>query len=91
LRQYRVGDKVVIRVLYDQEPLTDAIVNAIVRGWDTIERKTDVWGKATIELEKEGDWMFLVRHRDPQKIVKGEYNEKIITSTLTLMNMEMEK
>ena len=91
LRQYRVGDKVVLRVLYDQEPLPDAIVNAIVRGGDTIERKTDVGGKATIELEKEGDWMFLVRHRDPQKIVKGEYNEKIITSTLTLMNIEMEE
>jgi len=88
MKQYFVGDEVVLSVLYDGLPLSDATLSAtcIKDGDDhSIEKKTDDDGMVKIDLVKQGNWMFLVRYRDSDKGVKGEYGEKVTTSTLTFM------
>ena len=72
----------------DGLPLSDATLSAtcIKDGDDhSIEKKTDDDGMVKIDLVKQGNWMFLVRYRDSDKGVKGEYGEKVTTSTLTFM------
>jgi uncharacterized GH25 family protein len=88
-RHYHAGEEIGLQVLYDGRVLQDAMINATYRGreGDAIETKTDAEGKATLRLEKEGNWLFKVRHSDPGKGVKDQYDEKVITAVLTVMGV----
>lgn len=88
LKHYHTGDKVTLQLLYDGTALPDEVVTAICSSCENpIEVKTDSKGKATIELNKDGNWMFMVRHKDPEKGVRGLYDEKAMTATLTVMGV----
>ncbi len=84
-KHYHTGDKVAFQVLYEGAALPDEAVNAICDSCEeSIEMKTNSKGKATIELNTDGNWMFMVRHKDPEKGVKGLYEEKAMTTTFTV-------
>lgn len=55
-RQYKVGEHILLKVLYDQNPLPDVIVYGIhAENWENpIEMTTDLEGLVDIELEKSG-------------------------------------
>lgn len=88
-RQYGVGEHILLKVLYDRRALPDATVYAIYVGNEDnpIEVQTDHEGKVSVELEKNGKWMFKVLHRDPEKSVKDRYDEKVMTATFTVMDI----
>jgi len=88
-RRYKVGEHILLKVLYDQCPLPDVTVYGIhIDNRDSpIEVTTNQEGVVDIELEKSGKWMFKVGHRDPEKSAKGLYNKKIMTATFTIMNV----
>lgn len=88
-RQYKVGEHILLQVLYDRRALPDATIYGIhIDNHDSpIEVRTDQEGIAGIELEKGGKWMFKVGHRDPEKGVKGLYDKKIMTATFTIMDI----
>jgi len=82
------GEKVALQVLYDGTALPDEVVTAICSSCENpIEVKTDSKGKATIELNKDGNWMFMVKHKDPEKGVRDLYDEKAITATFTVIGV----
>lgn len=89
-RGYCVGDNISMKILYNGKPLKYANINATYKGreGDAILTKTDTEGKATFYLEKEGNWFFKVRYGDPEKGVKDQYDEKVVTSTFTVMNVQ---
>jgi uncharacterized GH25 family protein len=88
-RHYHVGDDIALKVLYDGRVLQDAMINATYRGreGEAIEMKTDAEGKAAFKLEKEGNWLFKVRHSDPEKGLKDQYDEKVSTAIFTIMGV----
>jgi|GEM_PF-1600536 len=88
-RQYKVGEHILLKVLYDGHGLPDATVYGIHTGnqENPIEGTTDQEGLVDIELEKDGKWMFKVGHRDSEKGVKGLYDKKVMTATFTIMNI----
>lgn len=88
-RQYHVGEDILLKVLYDERALSDGTIYSIYAGNEDnpIEVQTDHEGKATVELENEGNWMFKVIHKDPEKSVNDQYDEKVMTATFTLMGI----
>jgi len=88
-RQYKVGEHILLKVLYDGFGLPDATVYGIhtENQENPIEGTTDQEGIVDIELEKGGKWMFKVGHRDPEKGVKGLYDKKVMTATFTIMEV----
>ncbi|KKG15297.1 hypothetical protein EO98_08545 [Methanosarcina sp. 2.H.T.1A.6] len=88
-RQYKVGEHILLKILYDRHALPDATVYGIYVGnqENPIEVTTDQEGMVDIELEKGGKWMFKVGHRDPEKGVKGLYDKKVMTATFTIMDV----
>ncbi len=89
LKHFHVGDEITLKVLYEDKPL-EAEINATFNSHNgkdyAIKEKTDSKGKARIKLNKGGNWMFLVRHEDPDKGT-GDYDKKVITAILTIMNV----
>lgn len=87
-KQYLTGEKVVLQVIYDGRALPEAVVSAICSNCENpIETKTDSKGKATIKLTKDGNWMFMVRYKDPGKGISELYNEKAMTATYTIIGV----
>jgi len=88
-RQYKVGEHILLKVLYDRYALPDATVYGIHIGnqENPIEVTTDQEGIVDIELEKGGKWMFKVGYGDTEKGVKGLYDKKVMTATFTIMNV----
>jgi len=88
-RHFHVGHDITLKILYEGRVLQDAMIIATYSGLEgkIIETKTDAEGKATFKFEKEGNWFFKVRHSDPEKGVKDQYDEKVITAVLTVMKL----
>lgn len=88
-RQYRVGERILLKVLYDGNPMPDVIVYGIHADNQEkpIETTTNQEGMVEIELEKSGKWMFKVGYRDPEKAVKDLYDKKVMTATFPIMNV----
>lgn len=88
-RQYKIGEHILLKVLYDRHALPDVIVYGIHADnrENPIEVKTDPEGVVDIELEKDGKWMFKVGYRDSEKGVKDLYDKKIMTATFTIMDV----
>lgn len=88
-QQYNIGDNILLKVLYDGRALAGATLYAIYVGNEDnpIEVQTDHEGRAAVELENGGKWMFKVMHRDPEKSVHDRYDEKVMTATFTVMDV----
>lgn len=80
------GGDVVLRVFYEDQPLANAEVRAVseIEGKQMFLTKTNDQGWAKIPLAVEGDWMFLVRHKDPTKKVSEEFDETVFLTTLVM-------
>ena len=88
-RKYKVGEHILLKVLYDRHALPDVIVYGIhaENRENPIEMTTDSEGFVDIKLEKGGNWMFKVGYRDPEKGIRGLYDKKVMTATFTIMNV----
>ena len=88
-RQYKAGEHILLKVLYDRHALQGATVYGIhvSNRENPIEVTTDQEGIVDIELENSGKWMFKVGYSDPEKGVIGLYNKKVMTATFTIMDV----
>jgi len=88
-RHYHAGEAIELQVMYDSAALAGAVINAACGGdgGDAASATTDSDGVASIKLDKSGDWMFKVRHTDPDKGVEDRYDEKVITAVLSVMGV----
>ena len=88
-RHYHAGEAIELQVIYDGEALAGAVINAASGGYgiDAASATTDSDGIASIKLDKSRDWMFKVRHTDPDKGVEDRYDEKVITAVLSVMGV----
>ena len=83
---YDVGDEALLRVYYEGEPLPSAEVKAVSKneGKEMVTVKSDKDGMARVPITRDGEWMFLARHRDPRKKVSDEFDESVFVSTLVM-------
>lgn len=82
----QVGRETELQVFYEGNPLAFEDVKAVskVEGKEEAVVKTDGHGIARLPVTTEGDWMFLVRHRDPAKKVSEMFDESVFVTTLVL-------
>ena len=85
-----VGSEVELNVFYEGKNLASAEVKAVSKkeGKEMALVTTDDNGIAKVPIACEGEWMFLVRHRDPTKKVSEEYDESVFVSTLVMETVE---
>ena len=85
-----VGSEVELNVFYEGKNLASAEVKAVSKkeGKEMAMVTTDENGIAKIPIASEGEWMFLVRRRDPTKKVSEEYDESVFVSTLVMETVE---
>ena len=85
-----VGSEVELTVYYEGKSLASAEVKAVSKneGKEMALVTTDEKGIARVPITGEGEWMFLVRHRDPTKKVSEEYDESVFVSTLVIETVE---
>ncbi|OPY33025.1 MAG: Nickel uptake substrate-specific transmembrane region [Methanomassiliicoccales archaeon PtaU1.Bin030] len=74
-----------VQVLYEGRPLA----NESFKAYSKRNKKenmltTDANGKVQVPIDHEGEWMFLVRHRDETKKVDEEYDETVFVTTLVM-------
>jgi uncharacterized GH25 family protein len=88
-RHYHAGEEIGLQVMYDGAALPGAVITAAFSANedDMAEVTTDSDGNALIKLDKSGNWMFKVRHTDPDKSIEGQYDEKVITAIFTVMGV----
>lgn len=87
-----VGGEVELSVFYEGKNLASAEMKAVSKreGKEMALVTTDENGFARVPITGEGEWMFLVRHRDPAKKVSEEYDESVFVSTLVMETAEAE-
>lgn len=85
-----VGNEVELNVFYGGKNLASAEVKAVSKkeGKEMALVTTDESGIARVPIACEGEWMFLVRHRDATKKVSEEYDETVFVSTLVMETSE---
>jgi uncharacterized GH25 family protein len=85
-----VGGEVVLNVFYEGKNLASAEVRAVSNeeGKEMAMVTTDDSGTAKVPIACDGEWMFMVRHRDPTKKVSEEYDESVFVSTLVMETVE---
>ena len=83
---YQVGDEAVLKVYYEGLPLPSAEVKAVSRseGKEMAVVASDKDGVARIPITRDGEWMFLARHRDPRKKISDEFDESVFVCTLVM-------
>jgi uncharacterized GH25 family protein len=88
-RHYHAGEEIELKIMYDGAALPRAVITAAFSGseGDAVEATTDSDGISLIKLNKSGNWMFKVRHADPDKGSKDQYDEKVITAIFTVMGV----
>jgi uncharacterized GH25 family protein len=81
-----VGHEIELQVFYEGKPLAGEEVKAVSKktGKEMALVRTDEKGIARIKVTEEGDWMFLVRHRDATKKVADAFDESVFITTLTM-------
>ena len=81
-----VGDQLVLKACYEGRPLPHAEIKVVSgkKGKETIVLKTDENGETTIKIPWNGEWMFLLNHRDPFKKMSKEFDESVFVSTLVM-------
>ncbi|NQE04561.1 hypothetical protein C5S32_01705 [ANME-1 cluster archaeon GoMg1] len=85
-----MGSEVELNIFYEGKKLDSAEVKAVSKkeGKEMALVTTDESGVAKVPITCEGEWMFLVRHRDPTKKVSEEYDESVFVSTLVMETVE---
>ena len=81
-----VGQEIELQIFYEGRPLPGEEVKAVSKTegkWIALV-KTDEQGFASIPVNKAGEWMFLVRHRDATKRVSDVFDESVFVTTLVL-------
>jgi uncharacterized GH25 family protein len=83
---WQVGQEAELQVFYEGKPLAFEDVKAVSQkvGKDMTLIKTDEQGRARIPITTDGEWMFLVRHKDPSKNVIDMFDETVFVSTLVM-------
>lgn len=86
---FQVGQEAEMQVFYEGEPLAFEEVKAVSKkeGKQMSLVKTDDQGRARIPITTDGEWMFLVRHKDPSKKVNDMFDESVFVSTLVMETM----
>lgn len=80
-----VGKEAVVTVLYEGKPLTNENFKAFSkRSKKENMLVTDAQGKVGVPIDHEGEWMFLVRHKDETKKVDDEFDETVFVTTLVM-------
>ncbi|NQU03466.1 MAG: DUF4198 domain-containing protein, partial [Syntrophaceae bacterium] len=87
-----VGSEVELSVFYEGKNLASAEVKAVLKkeGKEVALVTTDENGIAKVPIACEGEYMFLVRHRDPMKKISEEYDESVFVSTLVMETAKIE-
>jgi uncharacterized GH25 family protein len=82
----QVGQEAELQIFYEGKPLASGEVKAVSRkeGKEMALVKADEQGKAHIPVTTDGEWMFLVRHKDPSKKVSDMFDESVFVSTLVM-------
>ncbi|HJH26484.1 MAG TPA: hypothetical protein C5S37_06835, partial [Methanophagales archaeon] len=85
-----VDSEVELTVSYEGKKLASAEVKAVSKkeGKEMALVTTDENGISKVPITGEGEWMFLVRHRDATKKVSEEYDESVFVSTLVMETTE---
>ncbi len=88
-RHYHAGEAIELRVIYDGAALAGAMIDAASGGdgSNAASATTDSDGIASIKLDKSGNWIFKVRHTDPDKGALDRYDEKVMTAVLSVMGV----
>lgn len=88
---YRVGDEVILEVLYRGRPLPGTEVKATwsLREEDDwgLSAKTDDAGRVKFILSNPGHWLFYTRVADETLGREGEYDKKVYSATLSLFGV----
>lgn len=81
-----VGDQLVLKACYEGRPLPHAEIKVVSgkKGKETTVLKTDENGETTLKIPWNGEWMFLLNHRDPFKKMSQEFDESVFVSTLVM-------
>ena len=81
-----VNGEAELKVYYEGQPLPAAEVKAVSQKEekDIWTMKTDEEGVARGPITTDGEWMFLVRHRDPSKKASDEFDETVFINTLVM-------
>jgi uncharacterized GH25 family protein len=76
-----------LKVFYEGQPLAMAEIMAVSgkEGKEMALVKTDQDGSARITVTSEGEWMFLVRHKDPSKKLDEAFDESVFVTSLVLV------
>lgn len=82
----KVGKDIELTVYYEGKPLSGVEVKAVSKkeGKEVGAAVTDNNGVVKFPLKKDGEWMFLARHRDPSKAVPDQYDEAVFVTTLSM-------
>lgn len=85
---YRPGGEITLTVFYRGLPLPHVPMLATFRGhsrpdW-AYRQVTDARGRVSFPLEREGRWLFYVRHVDPERGEPGLYERRVLSATFCL-------
>jgi uncharacterized GH25 family protein len=82
----QVGQETELQVFYEGKPLASAEIKAVAKneGKEMAFIKTDEQGIVRIPINRDGQWMFLARHRDPTKKVGDAFDESVFVNTLVM-------
>ena len=72
-------------IKYEGRPLINKEVKMFCKeSGEEIFKNTDSTGKVSVKINKPGEWMFLVRHKDGSKCVENEFDESVFITTLVM-------
>ena len=72
-------------IKYEGKPLANKEVKMFCKeSGEEIFKNTDADGKVSVNINKSGEWMFLVRHKDGSKCVENEFDESVFITTLVM-------
>ena len=82
----KIGQETKLKIYYEGDPLPSAEVKAVSKkeGREMATVATDEQGWARVPVSGNGEWMYLVRHRDPRKKASEEFDESVFITTLVM-------
>jgi len=86
---YHVGDSIAFKVLYEGAALSTGTLTAAssIDSAASVDVAIPPDGMLSFTFDRPGHWMFKVRHTDPEKRKEGFFDEKVVTSVFTVMDV----
>ncbi len=86
---YHVGDSIALKVLYEGAALSTGTLTAApsIDSGHSVDVAIPPDGRLSFNFDRPGHWMFKVRHTDPGKRKEGFFDEKVVTSVFTVMDV----